>query len=1263
MSKANWTKEQLDAIQARNCNLLVAAAAGAGKTAVLVERIIKKITEGNKPVDIDKLLIVTFTNAAAAEMRERIGEAISKELEKQPDSQLLQKQLLLLNRASITTIHSFCMEVIRSNFHCLDIDPAFRIADETEALLMKLDAVEEVFEAKYEEENIDKDFIRLMECYGGSKDDSILQDIVLSIYEFVQSDPWPNKWLENAYSAFILDNNSNFINTKWAETLIKSMAIELRGMRDMLVYAIELSQRTEGLEAYCETLKNDLVSLDDIISCCSDSAGNWDIVTGAFADISFDRLKPCKKDVDKEKQEAVKAIRNEIKDKLKKYKAELLYAGNEEVIQEMRSMYPVFKALCTLVAEFSELYSSKKKEKGIIDFNDLEHFCLKLLFTEDGEGHSIPSNIALQLRERYEEIYIDEYQDSNEVQELMLTTISRNENGQPNLFMVGDIKQSIYRFRQAKPQIFNNKKDSYSEKHGEANRKILLNKNFRSRKEVLNAVNYIFKMTMSKSIGEVEYNQSEELNTGSQYEDFIENGLAGGAVELHIADLEEDEKEELPISDDLENTENEEEPAEDEEELTAVQTEARLVASRIKSLLSEQEKPFKVYDKSEGRYRRVEYRDIVILLRTTKNWAEVFSDELSLAGIPSFADIGSGYFNTVEISTIMSLLQIIDNPIQDIPLLAVLKSPIAVFSPEELIDIRLWDRSVPFYEAMRKLAANDSDLAIKVQKFLARLEAWREKAEYMATDELIWQLYNDTGYYSFAGAMAGGVQRQANLRVLFDRARQYEETSFKGLFNFINFINKLKSSSGDIGSAKLAGENDNIVKLMSIHKSKGLEFPVVFVCGMGKGFNLMDMNKSILLHQELGFGPDYIDHERRISYPTIVKHAIKHKIKLESLSEEMRILYVALTRAKEKLIITGTVKSLNKAVKKWCGIRIDADSVPQYQILKGKCFFDWICPALIRHKDGIIIRQIKEASECEADHTPNQRYELKDDESVWDIRLWSKQELIKAGDELAAESEEFMEEFAALDFQEHSDKDSLNQLQELIIKRLEWKYPYIKAGQFPVKLTVTELKRLFAVSAEDDYNPMYIPALIKKPRFLESSSNMSAAEKGTILHYVLQHLDLSRVESRQEIQNQVSHMVAAEMLTDEQTKVLNINKILKFFDSPLGKRLLKAQRIYREIPFNIELSASEVFKELSIEAYEEQKVLLQGVIDCCFIENDMIILLDYKTDYVPDGKTDELREKYSIQLEYYKKALEQITNMKVSERYIYLFWNDEILSI
>jgi ATP-dependent helicase/nuclease subunit A len=1255
MSQGKWTTEQYSAITAGTSNLLIAAAAGAGKTAVLVERITRKVTAAENPVDIDKLLVVTFTKAAASQMRERLGRAINKLLEENPESKSLQKQLTLLGKASITTIHSFCLEVIQSNFHSVDLDPGFRIADETEGVLLKLEALEELFEQRYEEENYDESFFQLLNSFSGSRDDKALQDIVLGVYNFIQSHPWPMEWMKNSAQSLNLGDCADFGTTGYAKILKESMRMELSSFYMQTQEALDIVNTAEGLMPYNEAFTQDLSNLQLLLKHCSETS-TWDDLFSAFQSIEFIKLGRCGKEVDKIKQEQVKDVRENIKKKLRALKDTVVYADSEGISGELTYLYPMFDCLHRLVRDFGEAYKAKKKKKGLIDFNDLEHYCLRILTEKAADGTIIPSEAAMAYINKFEEIYIDEYQDSNEVQEVILKMISKQSLNKHNIFMVGDIKQSIYRFRQAKPELFKTKYDTYFAEEGSLERKILLNKNFRSRKEILDATNFVFRLLMNETVGELDYNDNEALNLGAAYQEILEQNMeAGGPIELNIIDM--GSTIEAPVYEEENDEEEAAQQFDDLEDMDAVRCEAVAAADKIKSLLDyNRETPFVVYDEGVQSYRPLKYSDIVILMRSTKNWVDVFVEELTKRDIPVYADTGSGYLKTTEISTMTALLQIIDNPIQDIPLLAVLRSPMGGFSSEELIDIRVADKEAFIFEALQKLADMEEEASPKCRDFLAKLDNWRSKAMQLTTAELIWYLYNDTGYYSYASAMPGGMQRQANLKLLFEKARQFEETSLKGLFHFVNFIDKLKSSSGDMGGARILGENANVVRIMSIHKSKGLEFPVVILAGTGKGFNLMDMNKSILLHQDLGFGPDFVDYERRISYATAAKQALRYKIKLESLSEEMRILYVAFTRAKEKLIILGTVNNLNSAASRWkCKVEYkdnlgtNALKLASYDVMKCKNYLDWICSALYLHKSGEELRGIKgDEAGCHDG--------LSAEQSCWNVKLISKQEILKTSHQ--TEKEDFISEFS---FMEGEQPREYSPHKDEIIRRLEWEYPYKLMNALPVKITVSELKRRFDSSLSEEGSNMYLPTLVQKPRFLEESKTMSAAERGTIMHFVMQHLDIKNAATIEDIQQQVERMQSNELLTEEQSKTIKAARLLKFTASSLGQRMAAAE-INREVPFNMEISCTDIYKDLDAAVYGQHKVMLQGVIDCYFEEEDGLILVDYKTDYVKDNE-DLIKERYRIQIDCYTKALESITGKKVVERYIYLFYNGEILEV
>ncbi|MCL5057497.1 MAG: helicase-exonuclease AddAB subunit AddA [Actinobacteria bacterium] len=1246
-----WTGEQWEAITERGCNLLVAAAAGAGKTAVLVERIIRQITDPDNPVDIDRLLIVTFTNAAAAEMRERIAEAIAAVLEKNPGSKNIQRQLTLLNKASITTIHSFCLEVIRSNFQSINIDPDFRIADETEASLMKLEVLQELFEEQYEKEE-NQYFFELLECYGGNRDDQALQEMVLNLYSFIQSSPWPEKWLAGMTESFNAPEGLDFGKTPWGRVLLNSAMLELRGMKEMLTRAVDILRYALGLEKYLNVYQEDLSGLDALLKVCAEESGTkWDAVYGALQGLGFSRLPSAGKDADREKQEYVKKVRDDVKAGIRKIKEKTFPAGSAEILNDLKAMYPVMQCLAGLVSDFSERYAARKSKKSVVDFNDLEHFCLEILSAQDEHGDIRPSGAALGYRERYAEILVDEYQDSNLIQEIMISMVSRADTGKPNVFMVGDVKQSIYRFRQAKPELFLDKYNSYSAEKGNPYRKILLYRNFRSRQEVVEAVNFIFRQIMSASVGELDYNQIEALHPGAAFaENDREAAVAGGEAELHLIQTGGGDiiPEEEPAA---EEQESGEEQPEDGEMPDSIQCEARLAAKRIRELMQPDEKgrEFCVFDKVRKEYRKADYRDIVILLRTMRNWSGVFMEELALQGIPAFADTGAGFFKTSEVQVILSLLQIIDNPLQDIPLLSVLRSPIVFFTTDELAELRLADRKASLYNALETLAeGTESPASKKAASFLHDLQRWRDMSLYLATDQLLWQLYSETGYFGVVGAMPAGEQRQANLRILFERARQFEETSYKGLFNFINFVDKLKGSKGDLGSAKILGENDNVVRIMSIHKSKGLEFPVVILSGCGKKFNLQDMNKSILLHQELGLGPDVVDHRLRLSYPSAPKQAIREKIKAETLSEEMRILYVALTRAREKLIITGAVSDVPKAAAKWAkcaGVR--EEKLPAYEMLKGGRYLDWIGPALLRHKDCGALRE-------SAGMDSRFRELLLEDPSAWGVRIWNKSDVLSGPSAKGHDESQFIQWLDGLET-----AGETNEYTEEIAGRLGWKYQYEKISKVPAKVSVTELKRRFDAELLEGTGAFSenLPALVKKPLFLEEKKGLSAAEAGTALHFVMQRLNYKQAD----IKAQIDEMVARALITEQQAQSVDPDKIRRFLESPLGVRLLASKSVYREVPFNMEIPCRELYRDMQDEACQRETLLLQGVIDCYFEEPGGIVLLDYKTDYAPAGRVEAIRERYRPQISYYTRALELLTGKKVKEKYIYLFWNGEVL--
>ena len=931
MSNVKWTKEQLQAIKKNGNNILVAAAAGSGKTAVLVERIINKII--NEKIDIDKLLIVTFTNAAASEMREKILEALYEKIEEEPQNVHLQKQINLIGRASICTIDSFCLDVVKNNFYEIDISPNFRIADTAELELIKQETIEELFEEKYETE--DKEFLNLLETYTTYIGDEPLKELILNIYNFIQSTPFPIEWLEKQTLKYNLNNeiDNDFAQSVWGKIIINSVKEEILDAKVKTQKVRDNIIRFDELKKYVLVLNEDINVLDNFLKL-----EKWDDIYNYSLSMTFEKW-PVDRKIELEEKEISKEKRNEIRKQIKKT-LEIIDSNSKQANEDICYMYNTLNALKNIVIQYDKLLKQNKKEKNVVDFSDIEHMALNILLKKDENGKHIPTQTALKYSNKFVEIAIDEYQDSNLVQESILTAISNKRN----IFMVGDVKQSIYKFRQARPELFIEKYEKYNNANEDETNcldnetKIQLFKNFRSRKNILDTTNIIFKDIMSKELGDINYNEKEYLNLGASYEE-LENGIAAN-TDICVIDSKENNPEE-------ENDETIEEPIEN------IELEAKFVAKKIRQMLDSKKL---IFDKKYGN-REITYKDIVILLRSTKDKANIFETELANLSIPVYSDTSLEYLNSIEIQVIMSLLKIIDNPMQDIPLVCVLRSIIGGFTDNELISIRLENKEkISFYEAMKRYAEsnNQEKLSEKILNFFNKINSWKQEAQYLELDEFIWKIYNDTGYYNYVSAMPDGILRQANLKLLFEKAKQYEKASFNGLYNFINFIDKVRTSSGDLSSAKLIGENENVVRIMSIHKSKGLEFPVVFLCNSNKKFNVQDLNNQVLLHQDLGFGLTHIETDKKLQYSTLAKEAIKLKSKEEIISEEMRILYVALTRAKEKLIITGVQNDIEKQLKEkqeLLNIYLDEEKINKNILKKYKSYLDWIELVYLQNKD------------------------------------------------------------------------------------------------------------------------------------------------------------------------------------------------------------------------------------------------------------------------------------------------------------------------
>lgn len=1288
MSGVKWTEDQQKAIDLRYRNILVSAAAGSGKTAVLVERIINIITDRDNPVDIDKLLIVTFTNAAAAEMRERIGEAINKKINENPNSRNLQRQLILLNKASISTLHSFCLNLIKNNFHQLDIEPNFRVGDTTEINLLKVEAMEELLEEKYQEGS--ERFLALVESYCDNKSDRALSEIILKLYGFSMSMAEPEEWLLKSAERFNVPEDFSFSRLPFKADLIKELREEVIEAMKLNNRAMDFILTYDFLNKYVATFEEDGEILEKTLEIIE---GELTEGLQFLEERSFSRIPTILKLTEEEKviQGKAKAFRDEVKELWTSVKIKALKAVSKESIETTRSLYPRMQELALLVIDFKRIFENKKRERGIIDFNDQEHFALDILKSK--EDRELPSDTALSLRNKYEEILVDEYQDSNNVQEEIISLICKKEKGKRNIFMVGDLKQSIYRFRMAKPELFKEKKDSYTKEDNGEDAIITLHKNFRSRKEVIDGINYIFKETMSEEVGELTYDEGEELKAGAIFKEFSQEGNVGGPVELDIIDLSSSNEEEVEEAIEDEGNEDvisNEESSENEpttEELDAMELEARFVAKRIRELMEEKgEGALKVYDKHLDQYRRTTYKDIVILLRSSNKLSPIFIEEFKASGIPIFSEGGGGYFDTLEIKTVLSVLEIIDNPVQDIPLIAALRSPIGGFTTEDLADIRISNKNSSFYEAMVKLASdikNDdedalvkevygkTDLKEKVIGFLERIDKWRLESRYTPINKLIWDIITTTGYYGYVGALPGGEQRQANLKILFKRAKDYERTSYKGLYSFINFIHNIKSSSEDLGSAKIIGENEDVVRIMSIHKSKGLEFPIVFLCGLSKRFNEGDLKGKILYHEQLGFGPIYIDLEKRISFNTIQREFISKKIKSENISEEMRLLYVALTRAKEKLILVGSSKGVEKRLDKWAEADINFDGpIEKGYIKRQKSYLDWVGAALINHRDGDILRQYggnrEKISQCQ-------------EESRFKVNIYSRASF--ENETTIEEAEKSIEEKIKELLLENKEAAVF---EEDIKAKLSFTYEFKEATMMPTVTTVTKLKEAYnqikrsrgAFNEEEAYDylgdeDILEPAekryttLLETPLFLQEKKGLTSAETGTAYHSIMQRLKLQENMTREEIKRQIEGMVNLELITYEAAKAVKVERIFNFFDTPMGKEVIAAsveKRLKRELPFRVEIGAEKVYPHINAERYKDDKMLLRGVIDCYIDKGDEGIIIDYKTDYVANNLED-IVDSYKVQLQYYGEAVQNTFHKKKIRKYLYLFSINEFIEV
>ncbi|WP_084159144.1 helicase-exonuclease AddAB subunit AddA [Paenibacillus taiwanensis] len=1322
---SKWTDEQWRAVVDGGRHILVAAAAGSGKTAVLVERIIRKISNESNPVHVDQLLVATFTKAAAAEMRERIRLALEGALELNPESEHLQRQLALLNRAAITTLHSFCLEVIQRYFQTIGLDPAFRVANATETEVIRQDVLQDLFEELYADE--DEWFRKFVDWFSGERNDEAAFRLIQRLYDFSRSHPWPNEWISDMVSSFNATSVEQLSHTPWAESVMKDTRLGLNAVVELLRQALQLTTAPGGPEPYQAALQPELQAARTIMEAAERLP--WHEMSSSIEQLEFGRLAACRGDkYDKSLQEQTKRLRDQAKARYQQLREELYRRTPTQFLHELHDMAPLMDKMASVVQAFGERYELAKRAKGLLDFSDLEHYCLRILRTKDSTAaHTYPSDAAVQYRDQFVEILLDEYQDTNMVQEAIVNLITRE--GVGNRFMVGDVKQSIYRFRLAEPGLFLSKYELYRPGDEGEGARIDLARNFRSRKQVVDAVNMLFKQVMNKQVAELEYDQAAELQFGAAY--YPEVSASAGQSQSVAAELLLIEKgsrvEAVHDEDDdaaIEELTGDHStgPTIDAAELETARLEARAIAARIRRLLGDEgESPYLIFDGKQQRMRPVTYRDIVILLRATSAWAPLMVEELRLEGIPAYAEFSTGYFQATEVEVMVSLLRVIDNPYQDIPLAGVLRSPIVGLSAEELAQVRLYGSNMPYADALQLAAEEPNETMAadysppqdetghtrgqphlsdgtrtRIRSFLQQLDNWRNESRQGSLSELIWRIYRETGYFEWIGGLAGGTQRQANLRALYDRARQYEASSVRGLFRFLRFIDRMRGTGGDLGTARALGEQEDVVRLMTIHKSKGLEFPVVFVAGLAKMFNQQDLNASFLMHKQLGFGPKYVDEATRVTYPTLANLAIRRQMKLELLAEEQRVLYVALTRPKEKLILVGTVSDAAKDIRQW-GEALDIDEMllPDYMIARARSYLDWIGPAIIRHAAAADWRNYaglpNRNGECMLEETAQWKLSIVS-ASVLALQLDSGAE-----DTLPQAMTEQLQRLVQLDEWAEAEDPSNPSYRPFIEERLGWRNPYRIAELLPAKTSVTEMKRLFTQEdwaesswiqaagedEQDDKDTMAGYTLhLRRPRFMEKM-RLTAAERGTAYHFLMQHLplDLQAGMTTDIVKATIAGMVDRDLMSQPQADAIDADAVQAFFEHDMGRKLLDSKLVYREMPFSYGLTATEAYaiemnqvetdigEKLRFVAtstfaarddaglLDDETVLVQGVIDCLFEHEGKLILLDYKTDRVraASGGVQALVDHYRFQLGLYARAIEKIWKRSVDIQVLYFF--------
>ena len=1172
-----WTKEQEKVINLRNRSLLVSAAAGSGKTAVLVQRIISMVTDETDPLDIDRLLVVTFTNAAAAEMRERVGAAIENALEQDPYNQHLQRQLTLVHNAQITTIDSFCIRILRDHFHKIDLEPGFRIADEGELKLLREDVCEAVLEDFYQK--ADPEFLRFADSYSGAKNDLQIKEMILKLYNYAESYPWPKEWLETCVQQYEAANEAELEEKSWIRDFLSYLNVRVEDLITAQEKLLELTQEPDGPYMYEASIADDLRQLENLRKC--EHFSQWQ---AAISAIDFKNIgRSGKYEGSVAKKDAVMSGRKRMKDQIDKWKKTIFATMLEVQLERLTQTSKMVRMLVTLTQAFSDRFQEEKQKKNMLDFSDVEHNALRELV--DSETKEL-TETALEYQQQYREVMIDEYQDSNYVQETLLTAVSGVKNGNENLFMVGDVKQSIYRFRLARPELFMDKYHRFSTEESSQQR-IDLHRNFRSRREVVEAVNDIFYPLMEKDLGNVAYDAEAALYAGAVYPDYENADCC--KPELLLVPSQESGMERR-------------------------EQEAAAVAGRIRELVETQEIP------------GITYKDIVLLLRSMSGWAETYQKVFEQEGIPLIVASKTGYFSATEVQTVLSLLRVLDNPYQDIPLAAVMKSYFGKFSSEELAQIRSEYPGMPFYQCVEQMLP----VSEKIIAFQEMLQKFRQRIPYTPIHRLLQEILDETGYRNYVAALPAGEQRRANLDMLMEKAVAYEQTSYHGLFHFIRYIDRLMKYDVDYGEAEIVSEQENAVRLMSIHKSKGLEFPVVFVCGMGKQFNEQDLNSNMIFHPEFGIGLKWFDCEKRTKANTLIHQIFAMEAKKENLGEELRVLYVALTRAKEKLILAGTCKLPEEG--QYSGFSRE-EKVPFSTRYDAKSYWDWVIPVL-----GM--------------ENPDYRY------VIWDEARMQQEEQRKLQDTA-------LEHRTLLEALQNVSETELAQLKETF----SWEYAWKEEGAHKQKVSVSELKHRAmeerSESAEQTLNtaqPLFPDEIATPyvPRFVQEVKENAGALYGTMVHRFLECLDFAGLPDFADekqglyfVKQQIDALCALGRMQESDAKRLNWKQLLGFLQSDTAKRMRAAAEqgaLEREKPFVMSVPANLVWED----SRPEEDVLIQGIIDVFWEEADGIVLLDYKTDHVDNAQ--ELVRRYKKQLELYADALSRFSGEKpVKEILIYSF--------